>query len=205
MKFGPTIYKQCNHCQETVTIHPVMEINPRQAVLWTDGYINSPMAPEQTLVARCGHCQELIWLPTLPQAAKDKEASARDYEQYKPKEILSLLEHPLAQGLEHQLYLRFKIWHLANHKYRNEKKAVVEYSPEEENNMEALLDLLEPAEQRDRLIMGELLRQLGRFDEAQQILEFVFSDDLYPFAEQLRQLSAGGQRQVQACTKPGSA
>ena len=103
------------------------------------------------------------------------------------------------------LWLRNKIWWTLNNRYRREPDDTS--VPDElrwprsaeRSNMEALLDMLRDGEVRpqDMIQQGELLRLLGRFDEAIAVLTAVPADGHSEVqAVKIERLARGGDTQV---------
>ena len=65
LAFGEATYKRCDHCQQPVEILPLVSGNPIGGELWSDGYMDAPQLPEQELLGKCEHCDEIICLPEL--------------------------------------------------------------------------------------------------------------------------------------------
>lgn len=202
MKYAPPVYKQCCHCQNMLTIRPLLEANARNAVLWTDGYVDSPMIAEQPLVAKCGHCAGIVWLAELLMHPEQDPDKAKDYSVLNLDEQWGLLDEPSELEYQHQLYLRVKLWHASNHRLRHNKEAKAGYAERERNNLIKLGEILNVNEEHDRILAAELMRELGRFDEAAQLLNVHFSDLVQPIADQLQHLVKSKTSRVVECTPP---
>ncbi len=175
MKYGQTKYLQCNHCEKPVTIRPLEQVNARMATLWTDGYVDSPMVPEQPLVANCGHCNKPVWLPELQALTAPDVTDAAEYKNLNLVQLQTLLQSYVHQASEHQLHLRIKIWQRHNHRYRNTKLTDVNFDIQHLDNMVKLLDILDMNVVQERLVAVELFRQLGEFGKANRLLHFTQS------------------------------
>ena len=104
------------------------------------------------------------------------------------------------------LWLRKRIWWSLNDRYRSladiSPMPDVSTEPEvdERANMQAILDLLKDGEMqsRDLIEAGELLRLLGRFDEAVDMLKRVLPDGHNEIrAVKIEKLARSGDTQVQ--------
>jgi len=196
MKYGIETYKACNHCGGSLTFRPLLEVNARCATLWSDGYVDSPMVPEQPLLVKCGHCKAEVWLPELKASVFDYADNALEYLALDEDELCSLLEKYGQKPSEHQLYIRLKLWQLANHKYRREKPIPVEWSTREINNMKDLLMILDMNAVQERLLAAELLRQLGDFGEAEGPLQAPLEGSAFEVSKQISQRIKHKQQQV---------
>jgi len=199
MKYGKEIYKECNHCGGSLTLRPLLEVNARTATLWSDGYVDSPMVPQQSLLVKCGHCKAEVWLPELKASVLECEDQAMEYLSLDEDGLWSLLDEYGQQPSEHQLYIRLNLWQLANHKYRREKPIPVEWSTRERTNMKDLLSILDMNSAQERLLAAELLRQLGDFDSAEGPLLAPLEGSAFEVSKQISQRIKHKQQQVFKC------
>ncbi|RTR39791.1 hypothetical protein EKG38_08345 [Shewanella canadensis] len=204
MKYGTEIYKECNHCGGSLTLRPLLEVNARCATLWSDGYVDSPMVPEQPLLVKCGHCKAEVWLPELKVSAFEYADNALEYLTLDEDGLWILLEEYRKQPSEHQLYIRLKLWQLANHKYRREKTIPVQWSSRERSNMKDLLLILDMNSVQERLLAAELLRQLGDFEGAEGPLQAPLEGNAFEVSKQLLQRIKHKQQQVFKCYQQAS-
>jgi hypothetical protein len=107
------------------------------------------------------------------------ESSDLDYVGYhkhpRPADLLLAVLREEWSSPERELYLRTRLWWIGNHKQRGRKTASPMTQQQAEDNKLSLLALHRAAGAADNVAvtMGELLRQLGRFDEAVAVLEKV--------------------------------
>lgn len=199
MKYGTEVYKECNHCGGSITLRPLLEANARSATLWSDGYVDSPMVPQQPLLVKCGHCELGVWLPELKPSVFESTEQSMEYLTLGEDELWALLEEYGKQPSEHQLYIRLKLWQLANHKYRREKTIPVEWNSRERSNMKDLLLILDMNAVQERLLAAELLRQLGEFDSAEEPLKQPLEGSAFEVSKLLLQRIKQKQQQVFKC------
>lgn len=92
-------------------------------------------------------------------------------------DVLHVLERSDGMGQDRLLWLRKRIWWEWNNRYRGGRGITCPrpHSTDERANMEAMLDMLRDGDgSPDELVLqGELLRLLGRFDEAIAVLRTV--------------------------------
>ncbi|WP_394147115.1 hypothetical protein [Shewanella atlantica] len=203
MRYGTEVFKECNHCGGCLTLRPLLEVDARTASLWSDGYVDSPMVPQQSLLVKCGHCKAEVWLPELKAAPEGKD-NAMAYQSLDEDELWALIEEYGKQPSEHQLYIRLRLWQLANHKYRTEKATLVQWSERERSNMEALLLILNMDAVQERLLAAELLRQLGNFERAREPLQVEFEGSAFEVSKLLLQRIKQQKQQVFKCRLPAS-
>jgi len=199
MRYGTESYKECNHCGGSLTFRPLLEVNARCATLWSDGYVDSPMVPEQPLLVKCGHCKAEVWLPELKTSVLDCADTALEHLTLDEDGLWVLLGEYGKQPSEHQLYIRLKLWQLANHKYRREKTFTVEWNSRERSNMKDLISILDMNSVQERLLAAELLRQLGDFDGAEKPLQAPLEGSAFEVSKQILQRIKHKQQQVFKC------
>jgi hypothetical protein len=93
-------------------------------------------------------------------------------------------------------YVRFRAWWACNDVYRRDKDREFLLVPEQSANLERLLQLLDSNDPEDSLIIAELLRELGRFDECLQQLERHFDESLLLAVKAIQQLAKDRERRV---------
>jgi len=112
--------------------------------------------------------EEKAWL-----AFQEEELFISKLDRPRPAEILHAVERGKASTAEREIYLRTRLWWIGNHKYRGYKTESPMTPQQAEDNMMSLLVLHRTSGAADdvAVTVGELLRQLGRFDEAMAVLE----------------------------------
>lgn len=120
-------------------------------------------------------------------------------------------------------YLRIRAWWAANDKRRDPDKMIVTVgdietfsasknelaqrecweatakkplSDQEAENLEALAELLDKTIPGERLTLAEIMRELGRFDDASELLTGQFEGDLHEVAKTIRDLIRKKDRYV---------
>jgi hypothetical protein len=180
---------------------------------WSD---DSPSTRYRPLV-KCPACLGIFWLedieplgelqrepkPSLAVPAGWESASylaAVDFD-----DVTFVLQHSAGLGHERLVWLRRHIWWSLNDRQRTRSDGTPVpdvpsiASADEQANQEALLALLQQCElqARDRVDAGELLRQLGRFDEAIAVLRSVVPDGHSEVrASKIERLARKGDRRL---------
>ncbi len=192
LRYGEPVYRGCDNCGRAVKIVPLLSGNTLGGSLWSDGYLEAPQLPEQSLLGKCRGCGEIVCLADLPPhpapGIKDKSEdytfvplALDDYEY-----LLANLDNVSAA---YQLYIRIMFWQVSNHKRRGSGD-VEPLSDSERDNLMELQKLLGNA-QADRLIKVEVLRQCQAFEEAEALLaDEAFDEGVMSIVERLRQLVA---------------
>jgi hypothetical protein len=112
-------------------------------------------------------------------------------------EYLAALEKGMAKAPEQEKMLRLLAWWRGNDAVRwEEKQAELQAAPEDRtNSMVRLCGLLHASDLKEGILKAELLRQLGRFDEA-AILAEALEGEMPIVAQELRALCRVGDRSV---------
>jgi hypothetical protein len=159
-------------------------INYSAQEFWTDGEATNSLAPTDCGLRRCA-CGSHYVLAEL------EWGDRIDGDKYMGRELAhahrvsdDALEHILFAGTSlsrpTEIATRRRLWRLLNHEYRaryrkakeREKAAIPPYAPSTQQieNMEHLLALLDDDVSLNALECAELLRELGRFSEADAML-----------------------------------
>jgi len=141
------------------------------------------MLPETQSLVRCPHCQTLLWIAELEQIGSvskweslDVFPGAKDHEAPSPDDLFALVDQNILDP-DKQKYVRMRAWWAGNDGRRPEPDGKP-LSNRERWNLEALAATL-PGEVDDALLLkAEVLRELGRFDEARELLDWPIDDRL---------------------------
>ena len=180
---GPTIIRKCSACGQLIEESTILSGNTFGATYWTDGKRDAPMLPDSLWLVQCPHCQALVWLDEQEQAGEKEPWGADDtFEGSRPvaEPTHEAYLHALAEGLpsaEKERYVRLRAWWSGNDTRRGAKTRSG-LSEKELRNLEAFAELLDEGEGNDRLTKAEIMRELGRFDEAAGLLTEPFSEEL---------------------------
>ncbi len=198
MKYGAPIYRQCSHCNKAIEIHPLLEGSHGGSVLWTDGYVDAMMMPEQAIVASCKSCEQVVWLTDLEPLEEPDEDTVTSYRELKAREYLDLVEKESSADKERMLMLRTWAWQKSNHARRRKAKASP-FTDRERNNMFELDALLSDEWENELLMKIELARELGNFEQAEKYMEDVdFSPQVLHLVKQLNQMIKDRESAVSA-------
>jgi hypothetical protein len=85
-------------------------------------------------------------------------------------------------------YVRLRAWWAGND-LRRETGQSTQFNSFETRNLRAFLALLEESEDSDRIIKAEVLRELGEFNEAENLLATEFDDELKQVVSMIRDLN----------------
>lgn len=204
---GPTLIVKCSSCDGLFKQRTIASGNTSRAKYWTDGKMEAPMFPNIPAAVSCPHCQSLVWLHELEEVAnlerveKDAVSEFEELPHYKDltaDQYWKTLDAG-ALGDEKEAYLRFTLFHLFNNDRRNDEEKP--YNPRELKNMSEFLVLANERNERAILMKAELLRCLGRFNEAMDVLDRDFDYEFAKPAELIYTLAMREDRYVKQIPK----
>ena len=191
---GPTIIKKCAECSSLILEETLMSGNTFGATYWSDGKCEASMLPDQPLFVKCPHCQTSLWIDELEEIG-EAECYSEDelYNDAKSYNTLSLKDYfiELIRGnhdLEKEQYLRIRAWWAGNDQRRGIDDKVQSLSEEEKENLDALYNILDIQDENDRIMMAEIKRELGEFNEAESIIKKTYSSEFEPAVSIIKEL-----------------
>jgi predicted Zn-dependent protease len=124
-----------------------------------------------------------------------------------PKEddFYKAIDEGLSEKKQEEKNLRLTAWWQSNDRCRGGfsllgKKKKFPAPEEREKNMEKLLGLLDKTNPNDQIMAAEILRQLGKFDEALEVLKTLDRDDYGEVLVQLEDFCDDNETTVQKLT-----
>lgn len=208
--------KKCTNCENEFLSNSLLSSNTRGAVIYTDGYISGPMYSEVIQILKCPKCQSYLWKNILPTL---KHISESEFFQNRGDDYLGnilnnqidykyLLANPIWSNAEQEKYIRTRAWWSFNDKYRIEKfgtpdllweqyckdKGLLDsteflITTEQESNLKRILELLDFQKENERLMMAEIHRELGNFNQCTSLLDFDFSEHCKNYAGAISKLN----------------
>ncbi|HEY9159457.1 MAG TPA: hypothetical protein VIS94_00020 [Desulfomonilia bacterium] len=170
---GKTNILKCSNCECNIEQPTLLSGNTFGATIWSDGKQDAPMLPERHWLVKCPDCAKMLWIDELekigeviPYNRKENGFNSKPYQVPEFQEMISFLrsENP---NKKKESYLRTKIWWAGNDKRRG-AEFPPEYASDEVENMNKLLEIMDDSKTNGRIMKGELLRQLGKFDESEK-------------------------------------
>ncbi len=212
---GPDRVIACPWCDALAKHGTFLSGNTFGARLFTDGKRVAPMLPLPPAVVRCQRCRRFYWLEAAegrgllgrfsPAPAQDP-ATIPEVEEPTEGEYYEALEAGLASGPEQEKTLRLLALWRRNDAFREEPPSAVAgtASPSAwRRNLEALHALVDEASDDDRLLKAEVLRELGEFASAIEILRRVESPGYVHVVRQLLSLCESEDAQVRELSPSG--
>jgi len=195
---GPTIIRMCSACGKLIAEHTIDSGNTFGARFWTDGKRDAPMLPDAPWLVKCQHCSTPVWIDEQEQVGKIEPWGPRDqdiaeFKHARPPETPSLEDYFAALSLlvsdrQKERYIRLRAWWAGNDP-RRETDHASPMSEQEIANLRAFLSFLDEADENDRIMNAEALRELGMFTEAEFLISGAFSDTLGQAAEIIKNLT----------------
>jgi hypothetical protein len=166
---GPDQVVACPKCRALARHFTLLSGNTLGARTWTDGKQEMPMLPQLPPVVKCSRCAAVYWLAdaqnlgALPSIAEPNE-----------NEYYAAIAAGLAKDPSQEKTLRILAWWRRNDEYRHESRRRDRrprvLPADARTNLEALTMLLDVEHENEAIMKAEILRELGRFDEARSIL-----------------------------------
>lgn len=191
---GPTIIKRCSLCSQPIAQHTIASGNTFGAKCWTDGKREAPMLPDRPWLVMCPHCQAALWIDELEELAEHEFLEMPDnrFSEVKPyrlpsgNEYLVCLERDITPP-EKERYVRLRTWWIGND-IRRTQYAEMPLSASEISNLTAFAQLLDESNPNDLVMKAEVMRELGRFDEAGALLALSVDHNLSQAVAIIRRL-----------------
>lgn len=194
---GPTIVRKCSACGTLIAELTIASGNTCGARFWTDGKREAPMLPDALWLVKCAHCGALIWINEQkkvgelgPWAPRGKDAarfrSARPPAAPSLDDYFAALSAPIADA-QKERYIRLRAWWAGND-CRRQSGHAAPMSDQEIANLRTFLPFLDDADENDRVMKAEVLRELGMFRQAESLLLGTFTDCVARAAAIIRDL-----------------
>jgi len=194
MRPGPEIIRKCSSCTMPMAQATIRSGNTFGATLWTDGKMEAPMLPDLPWFVKCPHCHSLLWIDEQVELGETElgcmlisEKEKLSTKRHSKKTVLGDIEPGIPQciapsaeelfafldtnisDVKKERYLRIRAWWAGNDVRRKSRKKH-HLSEKEAKNIQALVALLIESDKNDRIMKAEIMRELGRFDDAISIL-----------------------------------
>jgi hypothetical protein len=216
MIIGPFLIKECPHCLKPFKQWTIKTGNTFGATYWTDGRMMAPFYPDFPKLIECPNCNNLLWIDEAKKIGEEwlpshgsEWSGVQPYLNPSESDYLAFLEAGNALDDKKVRYIRMRAWWAANDPMRRpptrhkRKRLVLGQSLKAQDNMRLLFELLDQADERQRLLKAELARELGLFDMAEQLLSYEYSEQLRSKVVFLKDLA--NQRNIKVAPFPRSA
>lgn len=165
------------------------------------------MLPDEPELVKCPHCGAMLWIEEQVEVGKihplgfrfDDDAPDRFREFHADVSDIPFVLEPTFDDyiafLENaqldkakERYVRIRIWWLGNDARRESTKPKP-FDQVEVQNLRALITLLDEADQEERIMKAESLRELGEFELAEKLLRTKFEKKLKKAVSFIRDLN----------------
>lgn len=216
---GKTIIRKCMACSKLIAQCTTRSGNTLGATYWTDGKFYAPMLPAMPELVKCPHCHESVWISDLVKIDEIEPSGVRhvgykydqrildwkideieplgvwhvnykdacEYEMPSLDDYFALLEKGFSDP-EKEQHVRLCAWREGNNQRRT-NPGKIPMSSSEISNLTALLQTLDESNDRELVWKAEVMRELGRFDDALSALAKSVGKDFTKEVEIIRLLS----------------
>ncbi len=216
---GPDQIIACPHCAILVKYETFISGNNGGAQSWTDGKTVFPMLPQPPSVIKCYSCKDFYWLAEAKEIGTcytwrentepvdESWLAAKNIEEPSATEYYEAIDSGFAKNRNQETFLRKLAWWKRNDAFRDnlpdQKESQSQITDTDIKNMEALHELLkEEKDHRIQMTSAELLRHLGRFDEAKEILKSIKSRGIGWVASVINELCTRGITELRNLNDP---
>lgn len=194
MLLGPPDIINCPFCNTFYQIESLISGNTIGGIYYSDGQSFYPMLPDQPQFTVCDSCQNFFWVKDAKSNEDMTEnidlGNIPDIRWPSQEEWIRAISQHMYSNESDEIYLRTHLWWMLNNKYRIMDRIKPNSEPFEEHlyteNLHALLRLKQSEEAPDRLLLAEIHRELGYFDEALDLLKKVTDGELKNITRQIR-------------------
>jgi hypothetical protein len=193
---GPNYIIKCPYCSNLLSKRSLRSGNTIGSKLYSDTKRISPMLPDFPAITKCEKCQNIFWINeaeeignyefSVPSNKQDWEKAQRvtflSYQEY-----YSVLKTKLIRSKADEIFIRIRILWEYNDSYRKGRTSHQsnEGKLKKTENIEALIALLDKNDVNQKLLIAELYRNLGNFDEAINLLNTIDNDKLNSIKERM--------------------
>ena len=184
---GPANILTCPFCGGTKEVMSLVSGNTIGGTVWSDTRREYPMLPEVSPIQQCPHCKKYYFIEQAKREySKDPESEMRSFMKLgnlsfqELKEAINQMES-LSLSKMQRWILNHQYFMAYNDSFRRQPETVA-FPPSEEDKafylqiIEELLDGIDQSADYE-LFHAELLREIGRFEEAKEVLSRHKSED----------------------------
>jgi len=191
MQPRPDYNYKCPKCGNILSNRSLMSENPFPSKLYSDWKKMVPMLPEFPDLTKCKECKEIFWLSDL------KEIGASGWEWEENESTISwnfitelefltiddyyrIVESGFSKDKNEEQYIRMHLWWAYNDRLREGKRLFLGDGDELRwtDNCQKLKVLFDPEDVYQKLLIAELNRNMGNFNECMNILQGINDNDL---------------------------
>lgn len=185
---GPDYIYQCPHCGNFLARESLISGNTVDAKFYSDGRRIAPMLPRFPNLVKCKKCNNFLWLNKMKEVGTRDRWKSQDSEWQNVSRVAFLgiddyfgaLECGMASDKMDEIYIRGEIWWAYNDRLRKGEKIFISERDQQRwrENCIQLMKLFDDSNEQQRLIIAEINRNLGNFEECENIMSTINDDDL---------------------------
>lgn len=195
---GPDSIYKCPHCENLLKRGSLMSGNTLNSKLYSDGKRVAPMLPDFPNLTKCEKCNNIFWLSNLEEiGGYSKWHDSRIDERFKTEDMKSKWEMAdevaflgvedlcraltVAKDAKEEKAIRIWIWWTFNDRIRGGGDTLFVETNDKglwEENCKALIKILDDTDFNEKLMIADLYRNLGEFNNCIDIIDSIDQDDV---------------------------
>lgn len=185
---GPNYIYKCPNCGNLLTVGSLMSGNTFGAKIFSDGKRIAPMLPDFPDLTKCKKCNTIFWLSKLKEIGTyewgdniNQEWQKADHAEFlEIEDYYSALINGIAENTKEELIVRRLIWWAYNDRKRAGKEIFFDESDELRwvENVQKLITLLDQSDNNQKIMIAEISRNLGDFENCISIIQSIDNDNL---------------------------
>lgn len=181
---GQKYIYRCPKCEQLLYRRSLLSGNTFGSILYSDGKRVSPMNPAFPDLTKCKRCNEIFMMSDLESVGKYRlgENIPPAWQDADEAEFLSIADYHRAIETEiaDELMLREHLWQAYNDRIRNGQEIFQDKNDELlwEDNIRKFLSMLDINIVNERIVLAEILRNLGEFDECIRMITSIEDSSL---------------------------
>lgn len=178
---GPNLIYKCPNCDNILQNQSLLSGNTFDSKIYSDGKRIYPMLPDFPDLTKCKKCDHIFWLSNTKEIGSYNWDDVQNllWQNADNAEFLTVDEYFIALSLfeahdgSEEFFIRQRVWWAFNDRVRHGNDL---YNSEEEktrweSNINGLINILDPADVSQLLMIAELNRNLGNFEISLTIFE----------------------------------
>jgi hypothetical protein len=181
--------------------------------IWSDGYNKNEKIHNFPLITRCSECLSYFWIsatrdsgdagsqmviPGLFDTKVSEKSSFPEVRKLNPDEFAETIALKKYQNPDEEIYLRTRLWWTINDQLRDGKQSEIpaELKTLFEENLETLIYKTLADSSHNLMVLAEMHRELGLFDDATRHLDLVHDEKYEPFVLKVKLKINMGDKKV---------
>ena len=188
MVLGPTLVYKCPNCSNILRRGTLVSGNTIGIKMFSDGNNKAPMLRQYPNLTKCNKCETIFWLSKLKEIARyewgfDKISGWEDGDDAKFLEIgdyFKALKNGIFENKTEELLIRRGIWWAYNDRIKKGQNIFVDEDDETQwtDNLKKLINILDKSNTDQKIILAEINRNLGEFENCIAIIESIDDENL---------------------------